>query len=108
MPFPSENSFAFTAVSVRAHAPATSGIYGIFNGSQWIYVGMGEDIRDALLTHLSDTEVCIRRFNPTGFSFELDSAETSKTRREDLIRELGTQCNHQNGNLPVLPWLKAL
>jgi hypothetical protein len=25
-----------------------------------------------------------------------------------LIRELGTQCNHQNGNLPSLPWLKAL
>jgi hypothetical protein len=108
MPFPSENSFAFTPVSVRAHAPAASGIYGIFNGSQWIYVGVGGDIRDALLAHLRDTEVCIRRFNPTGFSFELDSGKARNTRQETLIRELGTQCNHQNGNLPSLPWLKAL
>ena len=80
MPFPSENSFAFTPVSVRAHAPVASGIYGIFNGSQWIYVGGGEDIQGALLAHLRDTEVCIRRFNPTGFSFELDS-EPSRGKR---------------------------
>ena len=108
MPFPRENSFAFTPVSVRAHAPAAAGIYGIFNGSQWIYVGVGEDIKDALLAHLSDAEVCIRRFNPTGFSFELDSGQARGPRQEALIRELGTQCNRQNGNLPSLPWLKAL
>ena len=108
MPFPSENSFAFTPVSVRAHTPAASGIYGIFNGSQWIYVGVGEDIQEALLAHLRDTEVWIRRFNPTGFSFELDSVHPRATRQEILIRELGTQCNRQNGNLPSLPWLKAL
>ena len=108
MPFPTENSFAFTPVSVRAHAPTASGIYGIFNGSQWIYVGMGEDIQHALLAHLSDTEVCIRRFNPTGFSFELDAGATRVARQETLIRELGTQCNRENGNLPSLPWLKPL
>jgi len=108
MPFPQGNSFAFTPVSVRKNAPASPGIYGIFNGSQWIYVGVGEDIQEALLAHLRDTEVCIRRFNPTGFSFELDSVQPRATRQETLIRELGTQCNRQNGNLPSLPWLKAL
>lgn len=108
MPFPHENSFAFTPVSVRAHAPAAHGIYGIFNGSQWIYVGEGDDIQAALLAHLSDTEVCIRRFNPTGFSFELQSEPSRKKRQETLIRELGTQCNYQNSQLPQLPWLKAL
>jgi hypothetical protein len=108
MPFPQENSFAFTPVSVRAHAPSASGIYGIFNGSQWIYVGAGDDIRQTLLAHLSDTEVCIRRFNPTGFSFELHSEGSRTMRQESLIHELGTQCNHQNKKLPVLPWLKAL
>jgi hypothetical protein len=108
VPFPPENSFAFTPVSVRAHAPAAPGIYGIFNGSQWIYVGVGDDIQQTLLAHLRDTEVCIRRFNPTGFSFELHSEPSRVTRQESLIRELGTQCNHQNANLPQLPWLKAL
>lgn len=108
MPFPQENSFAFTPVSVRAHAPAAQGIYGIFNGSQWIYVGVGDDIQQSLLAHLSDTEVCIRRFNPTGFSFELQPEPSRKKRQETLIRELGTQCNHQNAQLPQLPWLKAL
>jgi len=57
---------------------------------------------------LSDTENCIRRFNPTGFSFELDSAAPRGSRQDILIRELGTQCNRENGNLPQLPWLKAL
>ena len=108
MPCPRENCFAFTPVSVRAHAPSAAGIYGIFNGSQWIYVGVGDDIQQTLLAHLRDTEVCIRRFNPTGFSFELHSEPSRGTRQESLIRELGTQCNYQNGNLPQLPWLKAL
>jgi len=108
MPFPQGNSFAFTPVSVRKNAPAASGIYGIFNGSQWIYVGVGDDIRQTLLDHLHDTENCIRRFNPTGFSFELDSEPSRGPRQEILIRELGSQCNYQNGNLPQLPWLKAL
>ena len=40
--------------------------------------------------------------------FELDSEANRGSRQEILIRELGTQCNHQNGNLPQLPWLKAL
>jgi hypothetical protein len=108
MPFPQGNSFAFTPVSVKKNAPASPGIYGIFNGSQWIYVGVGEDIQQTLLAHLHDTENCIRRFNPTGFSFELDTEANRRSRQEILIRELGTQCNHQNGNLPQLPWLKAL
>ena len=108
MPFPSGNTFAFTPVSVRAHAPTAAGIYGIFNGSQWIYVGVGDNIQQTLLAHLSDTEVCIRRFNPTGFSFELHSEPSRGMRQESLIRELGTQCNRQNANLPQLPWLKAL
>ena len=108
MPFPQGNSFAFTPVSVRKNAPASAGIYGIFNGSQWIYVGAGEDIQQTLLAHLNDTENCIRRFNPTGFSFELDTALPRGSRQDTLIRELGTQCNRENGNLPQLPWLKAL
>jgi len=108
VPFPQGNTFAFTPVSVRKHAPAAPGIYGIFNGSQWIYVGVGDDIQKTLLAHLRDTEVCIRRFNPTGFSFELHAEAARVPRQESLIRELCTQCNHQNGNLPQLPWLKAL
>jgi len=38
----------------------------------------------------------------------LDSAAPRGSRQDTLIRELGTQCNRENGNLPQLPWLKAL
>jgi hypothetical protein len=36
----------FSNKSVCAHAPATSVIYGISNGSQWIYIGETDNLRD--------------------------------------------------------------
>lgn len=92
MPFPQENCFSLTAASVRAHAPSSSGVYGIFNGIQWIYVGEGIDIQRRLLSHISDTEAGIKRYGPTGFSFELQPEAVRAARRDALSEELGAQC----------------
>src|SRR5712692_10258156 len=97
VPFPQENSFAFTAGSVRAHAPNSSGVYGIFNSSQWIYVGENGDIQRRLLDHLSDTEAGIKRYSPTGFIFELQPEASRMDRQNTLIRELAVQCNERLG-----------
>jgi hypothetical protein len=92
VPFPSENCFALTVNSVRAHAPSSSGVYGIFSGIQWIYVGECGDIQNRLLGHISDTEAGIKRYGPTGFSFELQPEDSRAARRDALNGELAAQC----------------
>src|SRR5271170_1478185 len=92
MPFPQENCFALTTASVRAHVPKSSGVYGIFSGIQWIYVGECSDIQQRLLSHISDTEPGIKRYGPTGFSFELQSDVSRAARRDTLSGELSAQC----------------
>jgi hypothetical protein len=92
MPFPPDNSFALTVNSVLAHAPSSSGVYGIFSGIQWIYVGECGDIKGRLLNHISDTEAGIKRFGPTGFSFELQPEGSRAARRDALHGELAAQC----------------
>jgi len=91
VPFPPGNSFPLTVNSVRAHAPNCSGVYGIFNQSQWIYVGESSDIQRRLLAHIEDTEASLKRFHPTGFSFEPQSGALREARRHTLIQELPVQ-----------------
>jgi len=96
MPFPQGNTFALSTNSVRAHAPNSSGVYGIFNGSQWIYIAESSDIQRRLLAHLEDTEAYLKRFSPTGFSFELQPEASREARRDALILELPVQYNPNN------------
>jgi len=93
MPFPQGTTFALSSNSVRAHAPTSSGVYGIFNASQWIYIGESSDIQRRLLAHLEDTEAYLKRFSPTGYSFELQPEATREARRDALILELPVQYN---------------
>ena len=44
---------AFSVVSVRAHAPAAGGVYGISNSQEWILIGETDNIRERLLQHLN-------------------------------------------------------
>jgi hypothetical protein len=97
VPFPQENVFALTSNSVRAHAPSASGVYGIFNRIQWIYVGESGDIQQRLLAHIEDTEAGIKRFVPTGFVFELQPEASRAARRDTLSRELPVECNQRFG-----------
>jgi hypothetical protein len=99
MPFPQGNTFALSTNSVRAHAPNSSGVYGIFNGSQWIYIGESRDIQLRLLAHLEDTEAYLKRFSPTGFSFELQPEVSREARRDALILELPVQYNQHGPSL---------
>src|ERR1700742_4654791 len=88
MPFPQGSSFALTVNSIRAHAPDSSGVYGLFNRSQWIYVGESSDIQKRLLAHLESPEPYITRYSATGFIFELQPEKSRKARRDVLVAEL--------------------
>lgn len=88
MPFAQHGTRAFTAVSIGRNTPAASGVYGLSNAREWIYVGEGDDVRSQLLTHLRDLSAFPDGQRPTGFTFELCAAGCRTARRDELVFEL--------------------
>jgi predicted GIY-YIG superfamily endonuclease len=95
MPF---NQFVprnFTPDSVEMYAPMTSGVYGISNAREWIYIGETSNIQDSLLTHLQDRQASIQKREPTGFVFEVCDEAHRSARQNRLVLEYGPTCNRQ-------------
>lgn len=80
---PGSRCNSFTRESILAHAPPTSGVYGLFNIDCQIFIGDSENIREALLRHESETD--FQHLKPTGFSFELCAAKLRKLWAAELI-----------------------
>src|SRR6266566_685949 len=96
MPFSSATGFSFSESGIATYAPRESGVYGIFNGTEWVYIGEARDMEARLYEHLrgqSDQSARILRRNPTHFIFEKCDAATRVTREAALIRELNPVCN---------------
>ena len=85
MPFENQPTLVFTAMSVRKNAPAQSGVYGLSNAQEWIFVGHSDNIQGELMRHLGEVR---HDAHPTGFSFELCPAEARVARQDRLVREL--------------------
>jgi hypothetical protein len=92
MPFVNYGGYSFSPVSVRNNAPASSGVYGLSNGREWLYVGIADNIQAALLTHLAERGTALRAHLPTGFTFELCGTDRL-ARRNRLIIEKNPVCN---------------
>lgn len=92
MPFANFGGYSFSQVSVRRNAPQLSGVYGLSNGREWLFVGLADNIQTALMVHLSETSTPLQRHVPTGFTFELCGSE-GLARRSRLIQELKPVCN---------------
>lgn len=73
--------------SVWADAPASSGVYGISNSREWLYIGETDDIRASLLGHLQESDSALMKKCPTGFVFELCGPGRRMVRRKRLITE---------------------
>jgi hypothetical protein len=93
VPFENSLAHAFTAGSIRAHAPTLPGVYGISNSRQWIYIGHTDNIQGTLFSHLQERESQVGRSRPTGFVFELAWPEQQNERCGRLIREYAPVCN---------------
>jgi hypothetical protein len=95
MPFDQHVPRALTPTSIRNFAPIASGVYGVSNAREWIYIGETDDIRAALIAHLADygTSVMIRK--PTGFVFEVCERAHRSARQDRLILEYEPACNRQ-------------
>ena len=95
MPFEQGAPMAFTAISVQNNAPSSSGVYGLSNSDEWIFIGEASNIRSALLEHLREVNGMPAARKPRGFSFELSPAVQRVERRDCLARELTPAAAHR-------------
>lgn len=96
MPFNAAAGYSFSEAGIATYAPRESGVYGIYNNNQWIFVGESEDIEKHLYAHLrraSEQSYCILSRGPTHFVFDLGDEMWRKIREEGLIEELMPACN---------------
>lgn len=95
MPFEQFTPRSFTPVSVRANAPTASGIYGISNAQEWIFIGETDNIQASLLDDLRRGLSALLKRVPTGFVFELCGAADRRARQDRLILEYAPVCNRR-------------
>jgi len=93
MPFDQFTPRSFTPVSVRTNAPPASGIYGISNAREWIYIGETDNIQASLMNDLRQGDSALLKRCPTGFVFERCDPAGRLARQHRLIVEYGPVCN---------------
>lgn len=93
MPFDQVTPRPFKPMAVQMYAPSASGVYGISNSREWIYIGETENIKGALLAHLGDAPTM--KLEPTGFVFEVCEGARRPARQDRLVLEYEPICNRQ-------------
>ena len=68
VPFEQFTPRSFTPVSVRANAPTASGIYGVSNAREWIFIGETDNIQASLLQDLQQGNSALLKRLPTGLT----------------------------------------
>jgi len=53
-------------VGVNTYAPASSGVYGLTNAREWIYIGETDNVKNELLGLLKDFDTPLMKHEPTG------------------------------------------
>ena len=102
MPFNQVIPRSFTLSAVRVYAPPMSGVYGISNAREWIYIGASDDIQASLLSHLKELQTNLMKRDPTGFVFEVCSHANRPARLNRLVAEYGPACRRASprSNMP--------
>lgn len=93
MPFDQFIPRPLNLVSVRACAPAISGVYGISNAREWIYIGETDNLQATLLAHLQELDTPLMKRQPTGFVFEVCDHAGRPARQDRLVLEYEPSCN---------------
>ncbi len=88
-------------ISVDKNVPAASGVYGLADASQWIYVGETSDIHAELSKHLQHPSAFLKGHSPSGCTYELSSEEHRVERRNQLVTELAPIGNRRAAGLSI-------
>jgi hypothetical protein len=102
VPFENHGNRSFTMTSIEKNAPQASGVYGLANARQWIFVGETADIQAELLSHLRNPHAFLRQHAPSGFTFELSTPGQRIERANQLVTELEPIGNRLVGQLSSL------
>jgi len=100
MPFEHLTPRPFLSGPIQTYAPMASGVYGISNAREWIYIGETDDIQGALLTHLGEYESPLMKSKPAGFVFEVCDRALRPGRQNRLVHEYGPSCNRHAPRRP--------
>ena len=93
-----EGWFTWDRSTILTYAPNSSGVYAIFNGQSWIYVGESGDVQARLLQHWNIDIRCINQNVSTGFQFELVAGQAARVARQNQwIAALRPLCNQRLG-----------
>ena len=95
MPFNQITPRNFTNDAVQMYAPDMSGLYGISNAREWIYIGETDNIQNSLLNHLNEIDSSLMKRAPTGFVFEVCDQARRASRHDRLVGEYDPTCNRQ-------------
>jgi hypothetical protein len=79
--------------AVKKYAPSESGVYGVSNAKEWIYIGETDNIQGALLDHLGQSGTPLMNRQPTGFVFEICDRTSRSARLDRLVSEYAPRCN---------------
>lgn len=100
MPFREIIPRPFSTSGVQTYAPSASGIYGISNAQEWVFIGESADIRGALLAHTRETGTLLSQRQPTGFVFEVCEPLQRSARQDRLVQEYEPWCNRRLSRYP--------
>ncbi len=93
MPFLKPVPHPLREMSIQNFAPAVSGVFGVSNAQEWIYIGETDNIRDALIDILRDKTTPPMQLHPTGFVYEVCDAGRRAARQDRLVLEYAPACN---------------
>lgn len=100
MPFIEIITRPFNPSGVQTFAPSSSGVYGISNADEWVFIGESDDIRGALLLHATEMDTALLQRQPTGFVFEVCDRLERSARQNRLIQEYEPRCNRRLSRYP--------
>ena len=70
---------------IQANAPRYSGVYALFRGEEWLYVGEADSIYIGLLKHLDLKNAGLNHAVPTSFAFEACPPELRTAKLVELV-----------------------
>ena len=98
MPWAGTQVFPFTKNGILANTPNASGVYALWTGETWVYIGESNDILRRLVELVGSPRPCFAKYVRLVFGYELVPTEARRVARQgQLIRELVPACNQPLG-----------
>lgn len=95
MPFEQVSPLTFNVNTVRMRAPTSSGIFGLSNAREWIFIGVTDNLQATLLGLIDDDDAALMQHQPTGFVFERSGNAQRSARAQRLIGEYNPAANRR-------------